>query len=114
MTHGSCQAWYLIFPHSHHVAICTQSGITVSDAEPQIVKETPAVALVDGMNCLGPVVGNYCMTKAIEKAKTVGVGVVAARNSNHYGIAGWYGQMALEQLLTVNPLYLNSCPCSVS
>ena len=73
-----------------------QSGITVSDVEPKVVNETPACALVDGMNCLGPVVGNFCMTKAIDKAKAVGVGVVAARNSNHYGIAGWYAQMALE------------------
>ena len=74
-----------------------QSGITVSDAEPKIVNETPAIALVDGMNCLGPVVGNFCMEKAIEKAKTMGVGVVAARNSNHYGIAGWYGLLALHE-----------------
>jgi len=74
-----------------------EAGITVSDAEPETVKETPAAALVDGMNCLGPVVGNYCMAKAVEKAKAVGVGVVAARNSNHYGIAGWYAQAALSE-----------------
>jgi len=37
------------------------------------------------------------MDKAIAKAKAVGVGVVAARNSNHYGIAGWYGLTALNQ-----------------
>jgi len=73
-----------------------EAGMTVSDVEPKILKETPAAALVDGMNCLGPVVGNFCMDKAIEKAKTVGVGLVVARNSNHYGIAGWYGLKALE------------------
>jgi len=73
-----------------------QTGITVSDVEPLVINETPAAALVDGKNCLGPVVGNFCMAKAIEKAKAVGVGVVTARNSNHYGIAGWYGQTALE------------------
>ena len=69
----------------------------MSDVEPRTVRETPAVALVDGMNCLGPVVGNYCMEKAIAKAKTVGVGVVTARTSNHYGIAGWYGLTALRE-----------------
>ena len=74
-----------------------ETGITVSNAQPEVVTETPAVALIDGNNCLGPVVGNYCMEKAIEKAKTVGVGVVTARNSNHYGIAGWYGLSALRQ-----------------
>jgi LDH2 family malate/lactate/ureidoglycolate dehydrogenase len=36
------------------------------------------------------------MTKAIQKALDVGAGFVAVRNSNHYGIAGYYAMMALE------------------
>ncbi|WAR24475.1 MDH-like protein, partial [Mya arenaria] len=62
-----------------------QSGITVSDAEPKIVKETAATAFVNGNNVLGPVVGNLCMQTAIKKAK---------ESSNHYGIAGWYAMQA--------------------
>lgn len=55
-----------------------ESGITVSDMEPVIVKETAATALVNGKNTLGPVVGKLSMQTAIEKAKQVGVGWVAA------------------------------------
>lgn len=52
---------------------------------PTILNETPATAWVDGKNGLGAVVGNFCMDLAIQKAKNVGVGVVAAKGSNHYG-----------------------------
>ncbi|EDV98661.1 GH12133 [Drosophila grimshawi] len=66
-------------------------------AEPQVLKETPATAWVDGCNGLGAVVGNYCMDLAIKKAKTVGVGWVCAKGSNHYGMAGWYAMRAMKQ-----------------
>src|SRR3989449_8138122 len=36
------------------------------------------------------------MDLAIHKARDTSVGVVAVRNSNHYGIAGYYSLMALE------------------
>lgn len=74
-----------------------QTGITVSDGVPTIEKQSEATALVNGNNLLGAVIGKYCMELAIEKAKKSGVGWVAARNSNHYGIAGYYGLMAAEQ-----------------
>ncbi|KAH8415467.1 hypothetical protein KR222_000308, partial [Zaprionus bogoriensis] len=66
-------------------------------AVPEIIKETPATAWVDGRNGLGAVVGNYCMDLAIKKAKTVGVGWVCAKGSNHYGMAGWYAIRAMDQ-----------------
>jgi LDH2 family malate/lactate/ureidoglycolate dehydrogenase len=37
------------------------------------------------------------MQIAIEKARQVGTGWVATRNSNHYGIAGYYAMMALKE-----------------
>lgn len=66
-------------------------------AEPKIIKETPATAWVDGCNGLGAVVGRFCMDLAIKKAKTVGVGWVCAKGSNHYGIAGWHTLHAEKQ-----------------
>lgn len=36
------------------------------------------------------------MDLAIEKAKNCGVGMVAVRNSNHYGVAGYYTRRAAE------------------
>ncbi|XP_052776820.1 uncharacterized oxidoreductase YjmC-like [Mya arenaria] len=89
-----------------------QSGITVSDAEPKIVKETAATAFVNGNNVLGPVVGNLCMQTAIKKAKESGVGWVAANGSNHYGIAGWYAmQASSEGLLGMS--FTNTSPLQV-
>ncbi len=61
-----------------------------------ILKETKATALIDGGQSLGQVVGKKGMDLAIKKAKDTAVGVVAVRNSNHYGIAGYYSLMALE------------------
>ena len=42
-------------------------------------------------------VGNFAMQKAIEKARSTGVGWVTVRGSNHFGIAGHYSAQALSQ-----------------
>ncbi len=76
-----------------------KSGTTNSADEPIIKKESPATALVDGNNLLGPVVGNFCMSLAIKKAKEIGIGLVVANRSNHYGIAGYYSMQALKENL---------------
>ena len=61
-----------------------------------MVHETPSTAVVDGDAGLGLVAGPYAMRLAIEKARNVGTGWVAVKNSNHYGIAGYHAMMALE------------------
>ena len=63
----------------------------------EIVKETPTTAVVDGHNGMGMVVATRCMQMAIDKAKKFGLGMVVARNSTHYGIAGYYLLMAARQ-----------------
>ncbi len=62
-----------------------------------ITHETPSTAVIDGDLGLGLVVGPYAMKTAIEKAKKVGTGWVAVKNSNHYGIAGYHAMTALEE-----------------
>jgi LDH2 family malate/lactate/ureidoglycolate dehydrogenase len=52
---------------------------------------------MDGGNGMGMVVGYHAMKLAIEKARQYGLGAVAARNSSHYGIAGYYPLMAVEE-----------------
>ncbi|XP_038663966.1 uncharacterized oxidoreductase YjmC-like [Scyliorhinus canicula] len=73
-----------------------KSGICAKDGEPVVEKSTVATALVNGNNLMGPVVGNFCMDLAIQKAKEVGIGWVSAYGSNHYGIAGFYSMQALK------------------
>lgn len=61
-----------------------------------IVHETPSTAVVNGDSGLGLVVAPKAMQIAIDKAKQVGTGWVAVKNSNHFGIAGFHAMMALE------------------
>ncbi|AYW46577.1 Ldh family oxidoreductase [Tetragenococcus koreensis] len=62
----------------------------------EIVRETPTTAVVDGHDGMGQVIGHQSMQLAIDKAKEYGMGMVAVRNSTHYGIAGYYTDMAAE------------------
>lgn len=67
------------------------------DAKPEIVFETPVSAVVDGHDGMGQLIGYAAMELAIKKAKEHGVGIVSVRNSNHYGIAGYYAKMACKE-----------------
>jgi L-2-hydroxycarboxylate dehydrogenase (NAD+) len=73
-----------------------QEGYMKPTDHSTIVRETKATALLDGGQSLGQVVGKKGMELAIKKAKETAVGIVTVRNSNHYGIAGYYALMALE------------------
>ena len=74
-----------------------ESGLIHVDAKPEVVFETPVSAVIDGHSGMGQLLGHYAMELAIEKAKKSGVGIVSVRNSNHYGIAGYYARMAMDQ-----------------
>ena len=73
------------------------SGMVSVSAVPEIVHETPVSAVIDAGKCIGQTVGVRGMRMAIEKAKKSGVGMVTVRNSNHYGIAGYYADMAIQE-----------------
>ena len=62
----------------------------------RIARETKATAVLDGGQSLGQVVAAKGMRLAIAKAKETAVGIVTVRNSNHYGIAGYYSMIALK------------------
>lgn len=72
------------------------NGILWPDRPIEIIKETKTTAFVDGNLGIGLYIGPYCMNLAIEKAKKHGVGFVVAKNSTHYGIAGYYSTMATD------------------
>ena len=63
-------------------------------ARPRILRETPVTALVDADAGLGHPASVFGMRLAIAKAKSAGVGVVAVRNSHHFGAAGYYAALA--------------------
>jgi LDH2 family malate/lactate/ureidoglycolate dehydrogenase len=74
-----------------------ESGLIKVDAQPEVVFETPISAVIDGHSGMGQLLGQKAMEMAIEKAKVSGVGIVSVKNSNHYGIAGYYARMAMDQ-----------------
>ena len=63
----------------------------------EIIKEGPTTAVIDGHDGMGHVIAYNAMKMAIEKAKKYGMGMVAVRNSSHYGFAGYYPLMAVEE-----------------
>ena len=74
-----------------------ESGMIKVDAAPEVVFETPVSAVIDGHDGMGQLIGHQAMQTAIDKAKKSGMAIVTVRNSNHYGIAGYYAKMACEQ-----------------
>jgi L-2-hydroxycarboxylate dehydrogenase (NAD+) len=87
-----------------------QKGRIKTSPDIKIVHETPSTAVVDGDKAIGMVPAKKSMELAIDKAINTGTGWVATRNSNHFGIAGYYSMMALRHdmvgicLTNANPL----------
>ena len=73
-----------------------KAGIQSPKTEIEIVQDGPTTAVVDGHNGMGQVIAKKSMALAIKKAKKMGLGMVAVRNSTHYGIAGYYDLMAIK------------------
>lgn len=61
-----------------------------------IARETPTSIVYDADNGLGHPVSKMAMEAVIAKAREFGSAFGAVRNSNHYGIAGYYAMMALD------------------
>jgi L-2-hydroxycarboxylate dehydrogenase (NAD+) len=73
------------------------AGLQKPFTEFEIAREGPTTAVVDGHNGMGQVIAKRSMQMAIDKAKKYGMGMVVARNSTHYGIAGYYAIMAAKE-----------------
>ena len=78
-----------------------EKGLIDIKAKPEVVFETPVSAVVEGHDAMGQLVGHFAMELAIKKAKESGIGIVSARNSNHYGIAGYYADQSVSLALTL-------------
>ena len=74
-----------------------KEGIQHPITEFEIVREGMTTAVIDGHDGMGHVIAKRAMQMAIAKAKKCGMGMVAVRNSTHYGIAGYYAMMAASE-----------------
>lgn len=73
-----------------------KEGYIVPGVAFDVQEPVPAVAVIDAKNGVGQVVSELAMNLAVAKARANGVGLVTVRNSNHFGIAGYYVQKAIE------------------
>jgi len=74
-----------------------QQGMMRPRAKPRVVHETGSTATIDADAGLGQPVSFKAMQLAMSKAREHSLGFVAVRNSNHFGIAGFYAMMALAE-----------------
>ena len=66
------------------------SGAMAANARITVESVAPAIARIDGANALGPVVGLRALREAMARARSHGVGIAFARNSNHFGAIAPY------------------------
>ena len=80
-----------------------KAGILNPVTKIDIIKATPTTAVIDANDGMGMVASKKAMDMCIEKAHKYGMGMVAVRNSSHYGIAGyWTGLAAKENMIGIS------------
>ena len=66
-----------------------------------IKKITKSVSLVDGDNSIGFVAGDIAIKQAIKNAKSTGIGIVAVKNSGHYGLSSFFAEQVVKRNMLV-------------
>jgi len=74
-----------------------------------VLKETGTTLALDAGNGLGHPVSVKAMRLCIEKARANGVALATVRNSNHFGIAGYYAMLALPEDM-IGICFTNTAP----
>jgi LDH2 family malate/lactate/ureidoglycolate dehydrogenase len=85
-THGVAQL--------HFYIPALLAGTIDGAAEPMILVDLPAAAVVDGQNGLGAYVSRFAMKVCCDKAATSGAAVVGVRGSTHFGAASCFSEQA--------------------
>lgn len=75
-------------------------------AEPEIIKETPGTAFIDGKWTFGQITAKKLVETAVDKAKENMVSAVGAFNCNHIGRIGYYTSWAAKQGI-ISTFYVN-------
>jgi LDH2 family malate/lactate/ureidoglycolate dehydrogenase len=89
--------------HSHGVMLVPmyldriEAGSVDLRESAEIVLDGGAVAVLDAHNCLGQLSGDQAMQMAVEKARSLGVGIVTVRHAFHFGGAFRYARAAARQ-----------------
>lgn len=75
-----------------------ENGVVNKDANMKFFNNNfAAVSTLDADNGMGQVAGFKAMNEAMKIARLYGIGMVAVKNSNHFGVASYYSMMALKE-----------------
>lgn len=74
-----------------------QAGTLTAKTELKVLRERGATRLIDAQHGFGQIAGIHAMNEAMSLAEKYGVGIVAVRNSGHFGIGAYYTMMALPR-----------------
>ena len=82
---------------------CDRINKNVINPRPKIKikKISQSITHIDANNSIGFVVADIGIKKAISNAKKTGIGLVAIKNSGHYGLSGYYAEQAVKKNLIV-------------
>ena len=75
----------------------------------KIKKISQSISHIDANNSIGFVAADIAIKKAIDNAKKTGIGLVAVKNSGHYGLSGYYAEQAVKKNL-ITMIYTNAPP----
>ena len=75
----------------------------------KIKKISQSITHIDADNSIGFVSADIAIKKAIKNAKKTGIGLVAVKNSGHYGMSGYYAEQAIKKNL-ITMIYTNAPP----
>ena len=75
----------------------------------KVKKITQSISHIDANNSIGFVAADIAIKKAINNAKKTGIGLVAVKNSGHYGLSGYYAEQAVKKNL-ITMIYTNAPP----
>ncbi len=71
-----------------------RNGWLVPNAQPSVVFESDAIAIIDGNRGFGQVIGEYAGKRGIEKAEKTGIALIGLRNCGHLGRLGDWAEQA--------------------
>ncbi|MBN1294755.1 MAG: Ldh family oxidoreductase [Candidatus Latescibacteria bacterium] len=74
-----------------------KTGQMLPDAKAEILVDTPTSMVIHAHGAMGAPVSVMAMENVLNKAQTSGAAFGCVRDSNHYGIAGYYAMMALHK-----------------
>ncbi len=105
----------LVGAHSHGLSrlkmYCERISKKVINPKPKIKikKISKSISHIDADNGIGFVAADIAIKKTIENAKNTGIGLVAVKNSGHYGMSGYYAEQAVKKNL-IAMIFTNAPP----